>query len=95
MNFYTQTLLELILALGAAMFIGNIVAIVKRKQDESQARESLKTSPRASRHATQTLSHNQVKEGKATLAVAPLGRSLIFVAIGLFVMIWAGATLVS
>lgn len=93
MNFYTQTLLELILALGAAMLLGNVVAIIKRQRDRNIAREALRSQPRASRHTTATLARNKVKEGQATLAVAPLGRSIIFAAIGLFVMLWAAVTL--
>jgi hypothetical protein len=92
-NFYTQTLLELILALGCAMMIGNIVAIIRRQRDRNEAREALRSSPRASRHATETLARNKVKEGTATLAVAPLGRSLVFVGIGFVVALWSALTL--
>lgn len=85
MNFYTQTLLELILALGAAMALGNTMAIIRRNRDRNEAREALKTSTRASRQTTKLLAKEQVKRGTATLAVAPLWRSVIFVCIGLFV----------
>lgn len=93
MNFYTQTLIELVLALGAAMVIGNAMAIVRRGRDRQEARDSLKANPRTSRHQNAALVKNQIKQGKATLAVAPLGRSIIFILIGLVVMIWAIATL--
>lgn len=85
MNFYTQTLIELVLALGAAMAIGNAMAIVRRNRDRNLAREALKTSTRASRQTTKVLAKEQVKRGTATLAVAPLWRSVVFVVIGVFV----------
>lgn len=81
------------LALGAAMVFGNVIAIVRRNRDRKTAREALQQNTRTSRQITATLARNQVKEGKATLAVAPLGRSLVFVAIGFFVAIFAAASL--
>lgn len=85
MNFYTQTLIQIVLALGAAMALGNIMAIVRRKTDREQAREALKTSTRSSRQTTKLLAKEQVKRGTATLAVAPLWRSVVFAIIGTFV----------
>lgn len=95
MDFYTQTMVELILALGGAMIVGNSLAIIKRKRDKQIAQESLKTSPRTSKHTTQTMVKNQVAQGKATLAVAPIYRSVIFIVIGLLVFSWAGLTLLA
>lgn len=95
MDFYTQTMVELILALGAAMAFGNTMAIVRRNKDKKIAQESLKKSPRTSKHQTSTMVKNQVAQGKATLAVAPLSRSLIYVVIGLLVFAWALVTLLS
>jgi hypothetical protein len=93
-NFYTQVLLEIMLALGAAMVVGNIMAIVRRERDRDVARTALKKSARSSRHQNAALARNQVKEGKATLAVAPLGRSLIFVLIGAIVALWSLISLI-
>lgn len=93
MDFYTQTLVELILALGGAMVVGNIFAIFRRKRDRKIAQESLKQNPRASRHQTSTLVKNQVAQGKVTLAVAPLYRSIIFIVIGFLAFAWAAVTL--
>ncbi len=93
MNFYTQTLIELVLALGAAMAIGNIAAIVRRTRDRDRAREALKTSTRTSRQTTKVLAKEQVKRGTATLAVAPLWRSVVFACIGIFVAFAAAAAL--
>jgi len=78
-------MIELVLALGAAMVIGNTIAIVRRKQDKNLAQQSLQQSSRASRQTTSTLAKNQISQGKATLAVA----------LGLMVVIWAGATLLT
>lgn len=95
MNFYTQTMVELIGALGAAMIVGNALAIYKRKSDLTLAKESLKRSQRPSRQTTSTLAKNQTKQGTATLAAAPIGRSIIFIAIGAVALLWSLATLFS
>jgi len=88
-------MIELVLALGAAMVIGNAIAIFRRKQDRNNAKQSLQQSTRASRQTTSTLARNQIKQGKATLAVAPLGRSVVYITVGAVAVIWAGATLLT
>jgi hypothetical protein len=95
MDFYTQTMVELIMALGGAMVVGNLFAILKRKRDKKNALESLKISTRTSKQTTQTMVKNQVAQGKATLAVAPIYRSVIFIIIGLLAFSWAAVTLLS
>ena len=95
MNFYTQTMIELVGALGAAMIVGNILAVIRRNRDRKMALESLKTSLRTSKQTTTLLAKNQIKQGKATLAVAPLGRSLVFIAIGFVALVWSLASLFS
>ena len=82
------------MALGAAMVLGNVIAIFKRRNDESQAKESLRRTSRASKQTTNALAKNQIKQGNATLAVAPLGRSMVFIVIGLVVSLWAFASLI-
>ncbi|MFN8016343.1 MAG: hypothetical protein U0R17_07050 [Acidimicrobiia bacterium] len=76
------------------MVIGNIFAIAKRRKDEVMAKDSLRKSSRTSKQTANALAKNQIKQGNATLAVAPLGRSIIFIAIGLIVSLWAFASLV-
>lgn len=39
MNFYDQVLRELLAAVGAALFIGNLLALVRRRQEGSPGRE--------------------------------------------------------
>ncbi len=86
-------MIELVLALGGAMVVGNVIAIVRRNKDRTTAREALQTSSRPSRHVTKALAKEQVKQGTATLAVAPLRRSLFYISIGAFAFVWAAATL--
>ena len=86
-------MVELILALGGAMVVGNIFAILKRKKDRQIAQDALKKSNRQSRQQTSTMVKNQMALGKATLAVAPLWRSIAFIGIGLLAFIWAAITL--
>mgnify|MGYP000897703473 CR=1 FL=1 len=95
MDFYTQTMVELILALGAAMVLGNLLAILKRNKDKKIAQESLKTSPRTSKQTNSAMLKNQVSQGKATLAIAPLKRSIVFIVIGLIAFTWATITLLA
>lgn len=94
MNFYTQTLIQLVLALGLAMAVGHLMAISRRGRDRREAKAALQTAPRPSRHTTTAIEKEQTKRGTATLAVAPLFRSLVFVVIGLFVALVAFVTLI-
>jgi|GEM_PF-5130672 CHASE3 domain sensor protein len=86
-------MIELVLALGAAMVLANVIAIVRRNYDKDLAKQALQHSNRTSRQTNATLAKNQIKDGKATLAVAPLGRSLVYIAIGLIAMTWSALTL--
>ncbi len=71
------------------MVLGNLLAILKRNKDKKIAQESLKTSPRTSKQTNSAMLKNQVSQGKATLAIAPLKRSIVFIVIGLIAFTWA------
>ena len=90
MSFYQQVFLELLLAAGAALVVGNGYALVRRRRDRRQARELVRTAPRAPRQrAPRNLEPTQ------ELVQAPIGRSLLYIAIGLVAFTWALATLVA
>ena len=59
MDFYTQTMVELILALGGAMVVGNIFAILKRKKDRQIAQDALKKSNRTVLKASGNQANNE------------------------------------
>lgn len=80
MNFYDQVLREMIAAIGGALFVGNALALFRRRRDA--ARES--GSPRA-RAASET----------GELVQAPVLRTVVYAAIGLLMLVAGLAALVS
>lgn len=69
MSFYDEVLRELLVALGAALFLGNLLALVRRRPPASLA------------------------QGEQPLPRAPVGRTVLYLMIGLVVMIWGIASL--
>lgn len=90
MSFYQQVFLELLLAAGAALAIGNVYALARRRRDRADARELARTAPRAPRQRAP-----KGHEPEVLLAQAPVGRSLLYIVIGLVAFTWALATLVA
>ena len=78
MSFYDELLLELLAALGAALFAGNLVALVRRRRDRQAA----------------TMRPGQ-KDAKADLPQAPVARTLLYMALGFAVMVWAVGSLLA
>jgi hypothetical protein len=75
-SFYDELLLELLAAVGAALFIGNLVALVRRRRD------------------TETAPTRGRKDG-ADLPEAPVGRTLLYMALGFVVMTWGLVSLIA
>jgi hypothetical protein len=73
MDFYDEVLRELLVALGAALFFGNLLALVRRRPPASLIRA----------------------EGEPPLPRAPVGRTVLYLVIGLVVMVWGIASLVA
>ncbi len=88
MNFYDEVLRELLLALGAALVVGNLYALAKRRSDRRGAEAALARAPRPSRYRPPA----RVVQA-LDLPTAPVGRSLAFLAIGLVITVWALASL--
>jgi hypothetical protein len=80
MNFYDEVLLELMVALGGALFVANAYALARRRSDAEEAAAS----PRTRRSST----------GDTDLAQAPVARSVTYMLIGLVVAIWGIASLI-
>ena len=90
MGFYGEVMQELVVALGAALLLANVIALVKRRADKDSA---------AQKKAHKSRPGSPVKRmGQADrhgdLAVAPLARTVTYALVGLVVMLWGVATIV-
>ena len=85
MSFYDEVLRELIVAFGAALVIGNGLALYRRRLD-AQARA------RAGRRSTKAKGSSRSRSGRTAtgeLVQAPVARSVAFLVLGV-VMLVAG-----
>lgn len=89
MDFYGDVLVELMAALGAALFAANAYALIRRRRDRAEAaRESAVRSRPGSpvRKQVRTATTGNLDE-------APVGRTVAFMLLGLFVALSAIAAL--
>jgi hypothetical protein len=91
MNFYDEVLRELVVALGAALFVANARALVRRRVDGELA--ARRTVARA-RAGSPVRGYRRSAEG-GDLVQAPVVRTVLYLVIGLVVMIWGIASLVA
>jgi hypothetical protein len=91
MDFYGEVLRELVTALGAALFIANARALARRKVD---AEGAVRRTVARSRPGSPVRGYKRDTEG-GDLVQAPVVRSVLYLVIGLVVMIWGIASLVS
>jgi hypothetical protein len=86
-SFYDEVLRELITALGAALFIGNLVALLRRRSDARRAAARSRPKPPA---------RGKGKPGTSgDLPEAPLARTLLYMLLGLVVMVWGVGSLLA
>ena len=88
-SFYDEVLRELIAAMGAALFFGNLYALLRRHRDAD--RIAARTVERG-RPGSPVRSPARPSE-KRELAQAPVGRTLAFVVLGFVVMVAGLASL--
>jgi hypothetical protein len=88
-SFYDEVLRELIAAMGAALFFGNLYALLRRHHDED--RVAARTVERG-RPGSPVRSPANPAE-KRELAQAPITRTLMFMVFGFVVMIAGLASL--
>jgi hypothetical protein len=81
-SFYDEVLRELLLAIGAALFIGNLIALVRRRA----------AAPAAVRAAPGVGDGDDEPE---YLERAPVARTVLFMVIGFVVMVTALAALIA
>jgi hypothetical protein len=91
MNFYDEVLRELVTALGAALFVANARALARRRTDRDIA--ARRTVARA-RAGSPVRGYRRGRVG-GDLVQAPIARSVLYLLIGLVVMIWGIASLVT
>ncbi len=88
MDFYDDVLLELVTALGAALFVANAFALIRRGADR---REGARHAVARSRPGSPV--RKQVRESTGRLDQAPLARTITFMLFGLIVMVWGLASI--
>jgi hypothetical protein len=86
---YDQVLKELVLALGAALFGANALALYRRRSDAERAKNRAIVRSRPGSPV-----RGNRRDGKRDLAQAPLARTVTYMAIGFVVMVWAFASIV-
>ena len=90
MNFYDDVLLELVTALGAALFLANAFALIRRGADR---RAAAKAAVVRSRPGSPVRKQVRARTGK--LDQAPLARTVTFMLFGLIVTIWGLASILT
>lgn len=96
-TFYDEVLRELLVALGAAMFFGNLYALVRRRADAQRAAATRggargKGSRRGPTPAPRSTSN---RRPAAELTQAPVTRTMVYVALGFVMMVAGIASLVA
>ena len=91
MSFYDEVLKELVVALGAALFLANARALVRRRVDAEVANRRTVSRSRAG----SPVKGYRHRGDEHDLVQAPILRSSLYLVIGLVVMVWGIASLVS
>ena len=87
--FYDEVLRELLVAVGAALFVANVYALMRRRVDADRV-----ASTTVARARPGSPVRNQANpSAKRELAQVPVGRSVMYAALGFFVMIVGIASL--
>jgi hypothetical protein len=89
-DFYSDVLLELVTALGAALFVANAFALVRRRRDRQEAARAAVVRSRPGSPV-----RKEALASRGTLDQAPVGRTVAFMLLGLGVAIWGLASIVA
>jgi hypothetical protein len=90
MDFYSDVLLQLVTALGAALFVANAYALLRRGADRRSAARAAVTRGRPGSPV-----RNQVRTSTGRLDQAPILRSVCFMLLGLVVAVWGLGSILS
>lgn len=85
MNFYDDLLVQLLAALGAALFAGNGLALIRRRSDARAAASGQK------RGAGRRSAHQSDDD----LTQAPVARTILYMVVGFVIMIAAVGSLLA
>ncbi len=89
--FYDDVMRELLVVLGAALFVANVYALLRRRVDADRIGATTVARARPGSPV-----RSQAKPAaKKELAQAPVGRSVLYAALGFFVMIVGIASIVA
>lgn len=88
MDFYGEVLRELVVALGAALLVANVAVLVRRRRDRDAA---VQRTVARSRPGSPVRGYG--RSNSTDLAVAPVGRSVLYALIGVVVMVWGIASI--
>lgn len=88
MDFYGDVLLELVTALGAALFVANAYALARRGADRRRAARDAVVRTRPGSPV-----RKQVRASTGRLDQVPVGRSVAFLLLGLVVFVWGLASI--
>jgi hypothetical protein len=83
-DFYDDVLRELITAVGAALFVGNLVALVRRRSDRLRASKRAVARGRPGRPVRGQVAATRNRD---VLPEAPLARTVLYLVIGFVVMV--------
>jgi len=87
-HLYEEVLLELVTALGLALFGANAYALFRRRRDRQEAARAAVVRSRPGSPV-----RKQVEASRGLLAEAPVARSVTFMVLGLLVFVWGLASL--
>jgi hypothetical protein len=83
-SFYDDVLRELVAAVGAALFFGNLIALFRRRSDRRRATQR---SVARGRPGSPVRSEVAATRRRDTLPEAPLTRTVLYLVIGFVVMV--------
>ena len=86
-SFYDEVLRELIVALGAALFVGHGLALLRRRRDAERRAVTASARSAKVKGASRAVAAGQTRDGE--LVQVPFARSAAFCTLG-FVMMIAG-----
>ena len=92
-GFYDEVMRELIVAVGAALFVANVYALLRRRADADRVRPEAVAPARPASKAGGAASSEAEPVRDPDLAQAPIGRTVLYAAIGFVVMVAGIASL--
>jgi hypothetical protein len=90
-NFYDQVLREIVLAVGAALFVANGLALLRRRAD---AQAALGKTVARHRPGSPVRGYRSAS-GPRDFTQAPVARTVTYMTIGFVVMVWGLASVIN